>query len=441
MAFRVSLISGSGAPLEAQRTADVCLAWDGHKRNVERNLSSLLAPLPHSPDPLARDLLDIASTVYLADIALPRGRNERFVRSFQLTIPVREPRFWREHAQSLTYLLYFLTRDSLQFEFTQWQGEEAVCAKESPFPANCVSLLSGGLDSLAGAVMLLKTGQQPLFVSHRSGNPTILAAQSDVIRLVDELEPGQSRAADIRLLAAKRREGLAFPATNEREPSQRSRSFLFMAAALAAANGLGVRDVYLCENGVLTVALPLSGARIGGQSTRSTHPKLLYLVNNLVAAAGLGCQLLNPFLYQTKAGIIRDLLRPVLAPAHIQNTISCWAAGRGHRQCGGCVPCLLRRLSMLAAGLPDEAYEIDILARPDDYPGIDAYANLVDMLGQTAELLRSNNQELLQSRPELLDLPAVGVDVLEVLSMYRTYASAVEQVVRQHFPTAARLIR
>ncbi len=156
-------------------------------------------------------------------------------------------------------------------------------------------------------------------------------------------------------------------------------------------------------------------------------------------------------MYQTKAELIRDFLRPVLSPLDIQKTVSCWMAGRKHRQCGGCIPCLLRRISMLAAGLHDEAYMMDILGDDEAYMmdilgeplahgGTDAFTNLVDLLSQASTVLTHTDEELLMEYPRLLDLAMSGVAVEEVLGMLRRFAGEVKQVLTTDFPAAASLL-
>ena len=443
MAFRVSATSDTGEPLDQQRPADLRLLWEGPRRNATRNLTQLHSPLPHSLSPLTQDLVDLATAVYLADLGLPRGRNERWVREIELSVPVREPRFWAQQAGDLTYLLYVLTRDRVRLDFVPRATDslETDGVATGLFAADCVSLLSGGIDSLAGAVMLLKTGRRPMFVGHQSGNPAIRSAQTAVMTMLDKLSPGAGHLAQVGLQGGgNARAAFAFPPPEQREPSQRSRSFLFMSLAVAAAAGQGVTEAFIFENGILTMALPLSEARVGGMSTRSTHPRVIALMNQLCGKLELPCALINPFVYQTKAEIIRDLLRPALAPFDIQRTLSCWAAGRSSRQCGGCIACLVRRFSMLAAGLPDEAYEVDVLGHPGRYIGTDAYANLVDLLGLCARYRTLSDAALLQASPELLDLAAAGMTIPEVIALYRRFAEEVAGVVAEHFPLVAPLL-
>jgi hypothetical protein len=289
--------------------------------------------------------------------------------------------------------------------------------------------------------MLLKTGRRPMFVGHQSGNPAIRSAQTGVMDMLEPLAPGAGHLAQVALQGGGNgNAAFGFPPPEQREPSQRSRSFLFMSLAVAAAEGQGAAEAFIFENGILTMALPLSEARVGGMSTRSTHPRIIALMNQLCGSLGLPCELINPFVYQTKAEIIRDILRPALSPFDIQRTLSCWAAGRSSRQCGGCIACLVRRVSMLAAGLPDEAYEVDVLGDPSRYVGTDAYANMVDLLGLCARYRALGDAALLQASPELLDLAATGLTIPEVIALYRRFAGEVGDVVAEHFPLVAPLM-
>lgn len=421
-------------------TATLQLGWYSSWRNVHFDLTPLRAAVG-SPSPVVADLLDLAAAVYLADLALPRGRNEQFVRDVGLHVPVREPELWRNLKSEVNYLLYLLTGDNIAVTFHERRTEaesKGSPVSVAPTDCDCVCLLSGGVDSLAGAVALLRTGRRPLFVTHRSGNPTAAEAQRFVIEALRRFRPSL-RHVLVTLMPRSSVGTLPFPPADVREPSRRSRSLLFMALGIAAAAGLGSTEVYACDNGVLTVALPLSASRVGGLSTRSTHPAVLGRLSALCRDLGLTCQVINPFVYQTKTELIRDVLRPVLSLDEIQATVSCWMTGRRHRQCGGCVPCLLRRVSMLAAGLPDEAYEMDLLARPGDYVGTDAYVNTVDFLSYVNRLSALSNADLLLSAPALLDLQAHNVSVADVVSMLKRFAAEGREVAEGQFPAAARL--
>jgi hypothetical protein len=289
--------------------------------------------------------------------------------------------------------------------------------------------------------MLQQTGRRPLYSLHRSGNPAVRAAQERVIGAVQTHWPGANAARPYTVEPDPRGEqALPFPPSDRREPSRRCRSLLFMVLALATAEAAGVDEAFMCENGVLTAGLPLSAARAGSMSTHSTHPTAQALMNRIAEATGMSAHLLNPFVYQTKGELVRDILAPTLTVSEIQETVSCWAAGRANRQCGGCVPCLLRQIAMAWAELPPEAYMVDVLQRPADYVGTDAYSNLVDLLRHAEQIDRQSEAEMLVSQPGLLALHAAGLDVHEVCAMLKRHAEQTLEVVRRRYPNAARLI-
>jgi 7-cyano-7-deazaguanine synthase in queuosine biosynthesis len=440
MLARVAVVDGLAPEVRASVTADstVCLDWSSPARNCQFAIGALEAAAgPVSA--VVRDLLDVAAAVYLADLAVPRGRNEEFVRSLEIHMPVRCPDAWAAATDDLARLVYLLTGDNVVLTFHPRDAEDSSRAAPPSFQPDSVCLLSGGLDSLAGAVALLRTGRQPLFVSHRSGNPTSAWAQRNAAGSLRKISSGFAHV-QVSLMPRPAPGAMIFPPPEEREFSRRARSLVFLALGAAAAAGLGTAEVYLCENGVLTAALPFAPSRTGALSTRSTHPAVLDLFNSVCRRLGLTAPVLNPFLYRTKADILRDILRPNLSIDDIQATVSCWMTGRRHRPCGGCVPCLVRRVSMLAAGLPDEAAEIDLLASPSAYRGTDAYVNLVDLLGYVAGLRSRDELQLLLQTPALLDLQPYGVSVPDVVAVLKRFGDEVAGVVEARFPAAARLL-
>jgi len=153
-------------------TADWCLQWDAHDYNVLVNMSDLQEVMTSEPPPLLRDILDIATGALMSDIAVLRGSNEAWTRDIDLLIPVREPHFWEENKHRLTGILHTLTRDNFRLTFCAHEPAEEELLRPSGDAAvevDCVSALSGGLDSLAGAVMLLRAGRKPLFVTPSRG--------------------------------------------------------------------------------------------------------------------------------------------------------------------------------------------------------------------------------------------------------------------------------
>ena len=107
--------------------------------------------------------------------------------------------------------------------------------------------------------------------------------------------------------------GLGHPPLNhnvncpgENERSQRAPSIIFLAYGVLMATTLDRyhegKDVtlYVCENGFISINPPLTGARIGSLSTRTTHPVFIGLFQQLLDVANIRVKLENslPVLHQ-----------------------------------------------------------------------------------------------------------------------------------------------
>ncbi len=419
---------------------DLTLALAGPSRNLLLDHHRIAAQLGGGLPERLLDLLEIALAVYCADIAFLRRQNEDWVRSTSFLAPVRDPDFWQTLEPQLAELLYVLSHDAYTFRFeprtenggprTEDQGQTPT-ASEGVGRHDCAALLSGGIDSFAGATALLATGRRPLFVAHRPQNPAIVAAQEHVREAL-----GRRFGPGVALAAIRCGPGRTaspehpYPPPAERETSQRTRSFLFLSLGAAACCAAGVDTLYCPENGVLALNVPLTEARVGGCSTGSTRPKTLVRFSQLLAALGCPIRVENPFVYQTKAQLIRDVLRPHFSVGDIQGAVSCWMAGRYSRPCGGCVPCLIRAIGMEIAGLPREAYLVDPLATGGATgPESAARANLVDLLTFAQRFRSLDDMALLRVYPVLLEFPP-EVPIRPAVAMLRRFADEVAHVLQ-----------
>src|SRR5262249_27246188 len=118
------------------------------------------------PAPGAWDFLSIALSVIAADLAGHRGKSpDGWTREFELYIAVADQPFWSAHAAQLEQMLAFLTTDRWKLHFLD-HGLLPRPDRHPVIPDNdCIVLLSGGLDSLVGAIDLASAGKRPLAVS------------------------------------------------------------------------------------------------------------------------------------------------------------------------------------------------------------------------------------------------------------------------------------
>jgi len=207
------------------------------------------------------------------------------------------------------------------------------------------------------------------------------------------------------------------------EPSQRSRSFLFVALGATVARMMGLSSVRFHENGVVSLNLPICEQVVGARATRTTHPRVLkgfQALLSLVADAPFTVE--NPFLWETKGEIIQRILKAGCGPM-ITPSISCahtWEASLEHPHCGTCSQCIDRRFGIIAAGAEQfdsaEGYKVDIFSKslPKDADRIMGAAYL-----ERANVFRSipDGQQLVVRYPQV-------AEVLGYLDMDRASAAA-----------------
>lgn len=306
------------------------------------------------PSELAFDLVLLATAVSGADNRVSRALHAQdgWTREIHLHVPVSNPDAWNAQRAVILRALNFLSGDRWNITFRPRPAKHAALVPSvdelNLGSHTTVSLLSGGLDSCIGAINLLEQKERPIFVSHSSSSSG--GYQKAVVRKLGEKYGDK---AFIRIRAWN-----AFPrhiiSGGGDEDTTRTRSFLFFALAVYVANGFGrPMSVLVPENGFIALNVPLDPLRLGALSTRTAHPYYLARWNEFMRGLGLDVTLSNPYATITKGRMVancanRDVLKQV-API----TMSCASPGKarfkkqkpGH--CGYCLPCLIRRASLL----------------------------------------------------------------------------------------------
>jgi 7-cyano-7-deazaguanine synthase in queuosine biosynthesis len=395
--------------------------------NFTLNYNELVDGLPRQLTDIEQDWLDIFGALFAADCICERGRDQDWNRSIHLYIPCRRPDYWQRFAISLQELFGQLTYDNLVLHFKP---------EENPLPpprqkkqafrfADCIALFSGGMDSFVGSLLLQKQGRFPMLVSH-SLSSAARRAQRHLFSVLTAAGAVGSRAT---ILAQRKGQGRS-EAEFGSETSQRSRSLLFLAAASLVAAVLKVREVYINENGVLAVHVPMTPARLGSYSTRTAWPALLERFGQTATdALGTQVEVHNNLLHLTKPEVAGEGIRLGHTKA-LAETISCWSIGRTNRHCGWCVPCLIRRVACEYHAIPDTAYE----SHPfDGIPESDTKAK--DNLGHLVMLAQAfttrSDEDLLLDYPELVYV-GQSIKPQEVLDLYRRWGEQAVSVLQTH---------
>jgi hypothetical protein len=327
-----------------------------------------------APTELAIDLLVIASAVYAADKRINRTSEaqDSWTREIDLHLPVSEPLQWSNRAAHLRHMLQFLTGDLWRVFFRPRPNEFQRLAQSSEqLPAllpTAVCLFSGGLDSFIGAIDLFESGESPLLVSH--GWVANDSKHQGVCLNALRQHYNADRVKQLRSRIGFE-EGLV--PDNAPERTERSRSFLFIALAALAASGMQPNTtIYVPENALIALNVPLDPLRLGAFSTRTTHPYFLTRFNELLAYCQISAGLLNLYRHKTKGEMVAECRNLALLREHVADTTSCSSANKarwkgaapGH--CGHCVPCIIRRAALLRLNGPDPTHYTlaDLKAHP-----------------------------------------------------------------------------
>ena len=342
---------------DRDETSGGCSFWarqDGLVRAFSR-------ALPHR----AADLLDVLGAVYTADRRSKRCFNGVVTgqRRISIRLPVREPELWSspESEVRLREFLSWVSGDVWAFEFTRQHpvlgnDHRQGFLFEVPLKAPAtVSLFSGGLDSLAGLAhhALGSPGGSRILVSGCTHN-RLASQQTAQVKLIRAAwKPGWPVASeDVRHVAVPF--GIDGERLVQEEKSQRTRALLFLAMGAATAMQAGTDVLYVFENGVGALNLPLNATQLGIDNYRGVHPRTLGMAERFFESIlGENIRIENPFMFTTKAEMCRALAEAGLVSA-VRETVSCDGYPqrvRGQAQCGCCTSCLLRRQALYCAGL------------------------------------------------------------------------------------------
>lgn len=321
------------------------------------------------PSPVVNDLLHLALATYAADMSISRSiTDDDWTREITIHVPVTDPQLWINAGDTVKSMISFLTGDKWSLEFRQRQEiEPPEPVQMDAFLPTKVSLFSGGMDSLIGALDLLATGEKIGFVGHYGGGKT-KTFQDNIVNVISEENRDQFDIHRIHVLPP-------LIANNAGESTMRSRSILFIALGLAVADVCGENvPLYIPENGLISLNVPLTGARDGSASTRTTHPYFISMFRSLLTSLNINHALILPYRFMTKGEMLRQVGNQRLLARTVPLSMSCahpeaerWQGGDSNQHCGYCFPCIIRQAASHAATLGDGPMSADIINFPPDY--------------------------------------------------------------------------
>jgi 7-cyano-7-deazaguanine synthase in queuosine biosynthesis len=294
-------------------------------------------------EPRIYDLVLIAGAVAFADRVVQRKTRTCWRRELEVVVPTSDPDFWKQTVvvKNLIETLQLLTGDLWIFHFGRTRRKPNIGAQTSlPFEGRrCVVIpFSDGLDSFAAARLALQHEPNIGVIKVTTGSGPDARGSSEQHQVSI---PFSRRGSRIRL----------------RETSYRSRGFVFGVMAGIAANLLEADRIIIPESGQSALGPWLNPVGNEAPDVR-THPFFTASLSRFLKAVfDRPIRYEHPQLWKTKGETMRELKDSGLAEDW-WTTRSC-PRGRkvclnGRRvQCGVCANCLLRRQSLLAAGLDE----------------------------------------------------------------------------------------
>jgi Calcineurin-like phosphoesterase len=442
-------------PLRVGRHA-VELATQGEDANVHIRLMDLARVFDRHLSPRMEDALEIAAYVYAADCATQRAgawanddTTEPWKRDMRFVIPVRDLPFWDcpDVKQLLAQTLRFLSDDTFCFEFRQDMRTNVRQAyleftedEDWPFHGvDRVIMFSGGLDSLAGAAETANAGGRLVLVSHRP-----VSTQSGRQKQLFDRVRGTWDVPMIHVpVWMNKSENLG------KEPTQRTRSFLYATLGAAVAASVNAGGVRFFENGVVSLNLPVADEVIGARASRTTHPHALHRFGRLFSLV-LGSDLAvdNPYLFKTKKEVVESLAVSRGGPL-IGYTCSCAHQGifqsKTQLHCGTCSQCIDRRIAIEAAGLFEHEaagdYVCDVFTGCRE--GGEERNMAVNYARHATELARMTEEQMAarfnqQLTRAVRHLPQQAHSALELIRMHRRHGETVMSVLQRQVEANAR---
>lgn len=334
--------------------------------HCSNNIFSLFQDAKLIPSEMIIDILNLSLAVYSVDQLISRNKYGYYNwnRYFELCLPVFELDKWKSIVTDLSETLSFLSGDKWNIILRSREAYYSENIETKNKDIDKVSLFSGGLDSLIGAIDFLNNKEKVVLVGHHRRGSIEKNFQEN---LIQNLETEFSANIESFLFYVQ-------PEFEKQkkillgEDTQRARSFLFLGLGIAIANSYG-RNVKLMipENGLISLNIPLTPTRLGTYSTKTTHPYFLTRFMDILEKLGIYNKIENPYQFKTKGEMIVDCQvhnKDIIAKLANQS-ISCSKPGHYKRwrrkgtpdvneeHCGHCVPCIIRRAAMYKGNLDE----------------------------------------------------------------------------------------
>lgn len=202
--------------------------------------------------------------VYLADTRISREIHSQD--SWTREITISNSYKWNSSVGTITRILNFLTGDLWEITFLHRGFELAPPASPliAPPEFDAVTLFSGGMDRLIAAINFLGDGARVAFISHASDSYT----KSSQKKLYNHFQKQYPQNTPTYFAMWTSFEDDLSNIGGGENPT-RGRSLLFIAYGICVLSGITTTNtLYVPENALIALHVPLDSLRIGSHSTR-----------------------------------------------------------------------------------------------------------------------------------------------------------------------------
>lgn len=304
---------------------------------------------------VAFSLLYLSAIAYAIDRSVERHIHsiDGWSREFEVDINIPEYQMFQPLEGKINAMLSFLTGDYWTCHFMGPANVRYGKYKNTDYfnGITKVSLFSGGMDSLIGAIDYMTDNPDgKLFLaSHYDSNMSARPEQDNLKELF--AQKFSNRFCFIP--AVKVDPGLSL------ENSCRSRSLMFISIALIIASYSNC-NVIVPENGSVSLNYPLSASRRSSCSTRTTHPVFLKQLSDIITTLGFSSKIENPYVKMTKGEMVQECSDKKYLLQVVSESNSCGKKSKKQffydngaaTHCGHCMPCMYRRAALIGEDDP-----------------------------------------------------------------------------------------
>ncbi|MFB5166145.1 hypothetical protein ETC01_16210 [Geobacillus sp. NFOSA3] len=292
---------------------------------------------------IAFDIVDVMYLIYHFDISTKPKENQP--RTGIINIPVTNVKLWMSVKPELEKLVNWVSEDNISFKFNEVkkQNQFITLLSENTIKRDVVTLFSGGLDSLAGAYenyfKKIDSDYTGFVNNDPEGN-----TQRTLRNFYHQCFPNN----DVHIIKMENQQ-------KKKHHMQSTRSLLYLSLAISKAISVNSNKVFIYENGILSLNPEIHGRN----TTKTTHPRTIFLFNSILEKLNVDIKIINPFTFKTKGEVINSMNS--IFKEQIKSTHTCGKSRLPRQychkgQCGVCIPCLLRKISMAAYDL--ESYDV-----------------------------------------------------------------------------------